>query len=114
MGLSRVVSPHGEHKVTAPSALVSGQPFQATETGSKALIYQGLKSADSGGEVTGVAVGTFEFPKASATAIATDTAVDWDATNKVIVATTTGDFALGKLRGAAAAGKTTCRVEINA
>lgn len=109
-----MVSPAGEHKVTAPSALVSGQPFQATETGTKVLIYQGLVDAENGDSVVGRSDGTLEFPKASGTAIATNTAVDWDAVNKLVVATTTGTFALGKLRGAAVSGKTVCKVEINA
>ncbi|WP_436717455.1 DUF2190 family protein [Roseiconus lacunae] len=110
--LARPISDHGEHKVLAPSALVSGQPFAIS--GYPTLRYSAMAPATAGEPVTGHSTGTFEFPKASATTAASGATAYWHEANKLVVTSSgAGIITLGKFRGAAANNSTTCAVELN-
>jgi predicted RecA/RadA family phage recombinase len=110
--LSREVQPFGRHKVAAPSALESGEPFAVA--GYPTMILNQMRPAASGDRVCGVSTGTFEFPKASATTGNSGDTAYWHEANKLVVTSSgAGIITLGKFRGAAVNGKTVCNVELN-
>lgn len=110
--LSREVQPFGRHKVAAPAALKSGQPFAVG--GYPTMILGQIKPAESGDQVTGISAGTFEFPKASGTTAASGADAFWHEANELVVTSGgSGIISLGKFRGAAVNGKTVCTVELN-
>lgn len=107
------MQPPHMHSVTAPAGgLVSGQPFQAAETGSLALIYQGLRSAAAGDTVIGVSAGTFELAALSTLVSALDASVHWVAGNSQVEAS--GGFAVGKIRRVKSSGQAVAVVQLNA
>jgi predicted RecA/RadA family phage recombinase len=68
--------------------------------------------AAAGGEVEVELVGVFELAKASG-AISEGQKTYWDATNKVVTTTATGNTLVGAAVRAAASGATTARVRLN-
>lgn len=72
------------------SAVESGDVVQI---GALVGIATGKYAANEEGEYA--LMGVYSLPKGSATVIAQGAAVDWDDTAKLVVATTTGDFAVG-------------------
>jgi predicted RecA/RadA family phage recombinase len=110
--LSREVQPFGRHKVAAPAALKSGQPFAVS--GYPTMILGQIKPAESGDKVTGFSSGTYAFRKASATTASSGDTAYWHEANELVVTSSgAGIITLGKFRGDAVNGKTVCNVELN-
>ena len=83
------------------SAIESGLPAQI---GTLVGISAGKYEANEEGEYS--LMGVYRLAKDSALVLAQGVAVDWDDTAKEVVATTTGDFAIGAVFRAAGNGAT--------
>lgn len=110
LGITVVKSSVFELKTTAAGTEVAGDVISAY---GKAWIAQFSRSPVAGEVIAWRSDQVVEIAKASGLVLADGVAVDYENSSKTAVATTTGDFALGKVRGAAGSGTTTCLVALN-
>lgn len=76
-------------------------------------IVQGVGQYASGDTVPVLTDGIIDLPVATGTTFTNGVAVEWDNTNKLVVAATAGTFKLGQAYGAKISGPTRMKVRIN-
>lgn len=107
---ARLLKEHGTIDFTAGAALVAGQVLQVA---GRAGVVTGLKGFASGEKASVQVEGQFEVASASGTTFAAGVLADWDDTAKLAVATTTGDFNLGRVSRAKVSGELTVLIDLN-
>ena len=99
----------GFTRTIAHTAIVSSG--DVIENGAKAAMANGDYAANADGEYD--IAGVKSFPKLTGLVIGQGVAVDYEIATKSVVATTTGDFALGELDEPAVNGNLTVNVLMN-
>lgn len=104
---------HNEGDIYEMNAAGTEKPGDVIFKNGKAWIAQFDKEPAAGDRIAYRKNLVIEIEKASGLVLTDGVAVDYANSTKTAVATTTGDFALGKTRGAFGAGTLTCLVGLN-
>lgn len=106
--MKNFVQPGDTITLTAPAALASGD---GVLVGTAFGVACG--AAASGAEVEVKTTGVFDLKAASAATSTVGAAAYWDATNKEVTATSSGNTKIGVFLAAKTNGQTTARVRLN-
>ena len=113
--LAKLIHPqgHGESRVTAGKAYISGEPIQLGDK--KAGVYMGLRSIANGDLMCVQTMGIYEFPCATGVTFAVGAQVHWNIADQTVVATADGSdtFPLGRAHAAKTSGQLVTRVDIS-
>lgn len=108
---ARFIRPTGTIEMAAGADVVSGEVI-LTEDATRAGVVMGLAGADSGDQIAVATTGIFELAN-DGNAVVAGALLDWDNTNNECVATTTGDFHVGRAIAASTASDTLVEVDLN-
>lgn len=105
------IEDHGCTKVVLAAAVSGGDVIQLAD--GRAAVVQGTGNFAIGDTVEAAYVGEYDVATATGTTFSAGDIVEWDDTNKLVVANTAGDFDLGRAVVDKASGPLVTRVRLN-